>query len=124
MENKKNYNNMYKPKEEKKTLGEIKEDLVEAAPAEEPATPKKAKAEESEVKKEVKKTTVPAKKKESKRIGKVTGGLSLNVRKAPNGEIIKAVPNGSILTIIGEDGEWYKISEPLEGFVMKKFVQV
>ena len=44
-------------------------------------------------------------------IGTVTtGGLSLNVRTGPWGTIVGSLQNSSRVTIIGSDGDWYKIS--------------
>ena len=51
-------------------------------------------------------------------------GGGLNVRIAPNGDIVKVISNGDNVTIDSEDGDWYKISVPYEGYVMKKFIEV
>ena len=129
---KKNYNNMYKPK----TLKEINDELT--APVEESAEvePQVEEVEEAkdevveekveEVKEEIaveEKKEEPIAKKAS--TGKVTGGLSLNVRKAPGGEIIKVLSNGESVTIKDDsNADWYEISSPVSGFVMKKFIQL
>ncbi len=88
---KKNYDRMYEPKEEIKE--EVTEESVET-PVEDIPLPK------------------PSKKKV--KFGVVIGG-SLNVRKAPGGEIIKAINDNDNVTIDSEDGDWYKISVPVEG---------
>lgn len=131
MGNKVNYASMYKTKEEpKKTLGEIKEELTEAAPAEESIN-EEAKAEEPEVIEEaveeekVEEIKAPVVKEQPKKVGRVTGGLSLNVRNTPNGEIMDVLSNGTQVTIKNEENEdWYEISDPVKGFVMKKFIEV
>lgn len=56
-------------------------------------------------------------------IGTVIGG-SLNVRKAPNGDIITSIKEGTQVVIVDESNpEWYKIESPEKGYVMKKFVK-
>lgn len=126
---KKNYNNMYKPK----TLKEINEELT--APVEEPVV---AEPSIEEVKEEIKEEKVEEVKEEIKEettvevlaakkamSGIVTGGLSLNVRKTPGGDIIKVIRNGEKVTIDDDsNSDWFKISSPIEGFVMKKFIKL
>ena len=74
--------------------------------------------------KEEKKVEEP--KKENKVIrGKVTGGLSLNVRNQPStmGQIISSLKDGDKVIIVDESyADWYKIQSP-EGFVMRKFIE-
>ena len=96
---KKNYNKMYESKEEVK-----KEDVVEETPVEEVKTEK-------------------ATKKKSIKFGRVING-SLNVRKTPNGDIANILKDGENVTIESEKDDWYKISVPYEGYVMKKFIEV
>lgn len=98
---KKNYDKMYEPKEEIKE--EVTEEPVKETPVEDIPIPKVSKKKE--------------------KFGKVVGG-SLNVRKTPGGEIIKAISDNENVTIDSEDGDWYKISVPVEGYVMKKFIEV
>lgn len=117
---KRNYNNMYKSK----TLKEINEEVA-AAPVEEPTDV----VEEAPVEEKKEKVKVETKKPEVAKpsfAGIVTGGLSLNVRKSPNGEIIKAIPNNTRVVVVDKDSndEWYEISEPISGFVMKKFISL
>lgn len=59
-------------------------------------------------------------------VGRVIGGLNLNVRKQPkaDGEIIDTVKDGvtvQIMETINE--EWYHIASP-NGYVMSKYVQL
>ena len=74
--------------------------------------------------KEEKKVEEP--KKENKVIrGKVTGGLSLNVRNQPStmGTIVNTLKDGEKVVIVDESyADWYKIQSP-EGFVMRKFIE-
>lgn len=114
---KKNYNGMYKSK----NLKEISEEVA-AAPVEELS---KIEVEPAEEKDEVIIHELP--KPEVVKIDKtgvVTGGLNLNVRKTPGGEIIDAIPTGTQIKIVDEKDEWYEISSPIVGFVMKKFVEI
>lgn len=107
----KSYDKMYEEKKEEK---------IEAAPAEEPvvesaeAEPKAKTTKKSKVAEEI-----PAMK---PFMGIVAGGLNLNVRRTPNGEIIAVIPEGAQVRVIDEpeDG-WYKIESP-KGFVMKKYI--
>ena len=118
---KRSYNNMYKPK----TLKEINEEV--AAPVEELSKSEEAPAEEvtDKVEEEVVEEAAKVEEPKVKKTGVVTGGLNLNVRKAPGAEIIKAIPTGTKVTIEDDsDAEWYKISEPVAGFVMKKFITI
>lgn len=60
----------------------------------------------------------------NKTTGKVVGGASLNVRFTPNGSVETTIAEG-VEVIIEEDlGDWYKISYPAIGYVMKKFIEV
>lgn len=103
----KSYDKMYDEKKEVK----------EATPAEEPVV-EKAEAEPEVVVKETKEEpmTKPF-------MGVVTGGLNLNVRRTPGGEIVAVIPEGAqvrVLEVI--DSDWYRIESP-KGFVMKKFIK-
>lgn len=114
---------MYKSK----TLKEINEEVA-AAPVEEP-TVVVEEAPVEEIKEEVKIEPKKEKKPEVAKTsigGIVTGGLNLNVRKSPNGEIVKTIPNGTKVVIVDKDSnaDWYGISEPVKGFVMKKFISI
>ena len=51
--------------------------------------------------------------------GKVTTSL-LNVRKEPNGEIVKTLKANEQVSILGEEGDWYMIDN---GYVMKQYIQ-
>lgn len=45
------------------------------------------------------------------KIGRVsTGGPTLNVRSGPWGTIVGSLSNGSSVTIVGQSGDWYKVS--------------
>lgn len=114
---KKNYNNMYKSK----SLKEISEETA-TAPVEELS---KTEVEPTEVEENVIKMELPKPEVEKiEKTGTVTGGLNLNVRKQPSGEIIGSVPSGTKVVIINDRDDWYEISSPVAGFVMKKFVLV
>lgn len=107
----KNYDKMY---EEKKEV---------AAPAEEPVV------ESANAEPEVE-TAQPAKKEKVAEeipaikpfMASVTGGLNLNVRRTPGGEIIAVIPDGAQVRVLDEVDEWYRIESP-KGFVMKKFIK-
>ena len=122
---KNNYNAMYKSsiKDEDETPV-----IEETAPVEEPAVVAEevledVKIEEPKVEEEKIEET-PVKVESSEKNGIVTGSLSLNVRKEPNGDIIKTIAPNEKVIIKDEDGDWFKISSPVEGFVMKKFINV
>ena len=115
------YNNMY----ESKTFKGINDELT--APVEEPEAPEapveeiEDKIEELEDEETV--VEIPETKKEIS--GFVTGGLNLNVRKSPNGDIIKSIRTGDKVSIIDDSNpDWYKISSPIEGYVMRKFIKL
>lgn len=93
---KRNYDKMYESKEEVKNEEEIVDELE--------VTPKEVKGKKF-------------------KFGRVFGG-SLNVRKTPNGEILNVIKDGENVTIKSEDDDWYEISVPYDGFVMKKFIEV
>ena len=106
---KRNYNKMY-------------EENLEAAPAEEPVVESATAEEAEEIVKEPKKVAddIPATK---PFMGTVTGGLNLNVRKTPNGEVVHVIPEGAQVRVLDDSNhDWYKIESP-EGFVMKKFIK-
>ena len=104
---------------------EEKKEVTEAALAEEPIV-ESAEAEpvEEEIVEKPKKTKVaddiPATK---PFMGVVTGGLNLNVRRTPNGEIVAVIPEGAQVRVLDklEDG-WYRIESP-KGFVMSKYIK-
>ena len=105
---KRNYNKMY---EENLEAAPVEEPVVESAKAEVEETPKKSKKVADDI---------PATK---PYMGTVTGGLNLNVRKTPNGEVVHVIPEGAQVRVLDDsDRDWYKIESP-EGFVMKKFIK-
>ena len=107
---KKNYNELYKSSIPAEEAAPAEEPVVEAAPAEE---------------EEVKEETTEKKTKKAKMpfMGIVTGGLNLNVRKTPAGEIIATVADGAQVRVLEDvNDDWYKIESPA-GFVMKKFIK-
>lgn len=56
-------------------------------------------------------------------MGVVIGGLSLNVRKTPGGDIVSSLPDGAQVRVIeSADDKWYRIESPV-GFVMKDFIK-
>lgn len=58
------------------------------------------------------------------RKGVVTGVSNLRVRKKPEGEVIHLISEKTIVTIIGDEGDWFFIRTPgIDGYVMKKFIQ-
>lgn len=60
---------------------------------------------------------------EKARIGRLYNTEKLNVRKAPGGEIVAVIDNKTTVTIVNDaDSEWFEISAPVKGFVMKKFI--
>lgn len=97
---KRSYDKMYEPKEE------IQEEVV--TPVVEPP---------------IVEVTPEGPKKKKFKFGKVVGG-SLNVRKAPDADIVNVLKDGENVTIESEDGDWYEISVPYAGYVMKKFIEV
>lgn len=106
-----NYSRMYKAEEE---VTEVPVETVKGTIAEEikkEETKKSAKKE--------KKATIPTS-------GKVIGNASLNVRQKPalDADILTTLTPGTEITIADQSDEWYKISIPVNGFVMKKFVEV
>ena len=107
------YNNMYKSDVEKEVTPN--EEVVEVVEVEEPVEKIKP---EKPAKRE-KKNAIP----ES---GKVIGDASLNVRQNPSlsAGIINTLTPGVVVNIVEQSDEWYKISAPVAGFVMKKFVEV
>lgn len=112
-----NYGKMYKAEEE---VTEVPVEPAKGSIAEE--------IKKEEIKKEeIKKSNT---KKEKKNVipesGKVIGNASLNVRQKPTMEsgVITTITPGTEISIIDQSDEWYKISIPVSGFVMKKFVEV
>ena len=105
---KKSYNNMYKAKAKAEADVETPAKIMEEASVPVEEAPKKE--------------AKPARKKQ--KTGTVIGDLNLNLRKEPNGEIVGSFPPGTKV-VIAEDAndEWYKITDPSEGYVMKKFIE-
>lgn len=96
-----NYDRMYKEKD------------VDAVPAEEPKVEESA---TEEVKPKAKKVKLPF-------MGTVTGGLGLNVRKTPGGQIIGVISDGAQIRVLNDENpDWYQIESPA-GYVMKKFIK-
>ena len=114
MSPRKNYNQMYKEENDTRSKKELKESVYEKV--EEPVKEEKIldEVKEDDVMEKVKK--VRKKKKE----GVVVNG-TLNVRSAPNGDIVGSIPSGEVIEILDEQDGWYKIDR---GFVMSKFVEV
>lgn len=105
---KKSYDKIY---EEKKK---------DAAPAEEPVVDEAKASIDEPVKESVEPEEIPMTK---PFMGTVIGGLSLNVRKTPNGEIIGALAEGAQVKVLEiANADWYKIESP-EGYVMKRFIK-
>lgn len=99
---------------------------IEEAPAEEEINEEQKEVEEliEEIKKEepvVEKVELPNTDK-----GRVIGSGNLNVRKAPimGDNVASFLAPGTFIKIEETVGEWYKISEPICGFVKSKFVEV
>lgn len=65
-------------------------------------------------------------KEEKAKEGKVIGGIQLNVRITPGGAIKTTIPDGTKVTIKSsfKNDEWFQITAPVEGYVMKKFIEV
>ena len=118
---KKNHNSMYK----NKTLKEINEEVA-TAPVEELAVTTAPVEEIEDVKiKEVKEDTIVEPVVNKAYAGIVTGGLNLNVRKSPNGEVIRVLRDGERVEIKDDTyHDWYEIYSPVKGFVMKKFIKL
>ena len=57
--------------------------------------------------------------KESYRVFVNDPNSPLNVRKGPgtNYDVVRDLINGTVLTVVGTDGDWLKISRPVEGYV-------
>ena len=127
---KKNYSSMYK----NKTLKEINEEVA-TAPVEEPAVTEAPIEEIEDIKIEEPKVEVEEVKEKKVAVsepvvnkayaGVVTGGLNLNVRKSPNGEVIRVLHDGERVEIKDDTyHDWYEIYSPVKGFVMKKFIKL
>ena len=113
---KRNYNKMY---EENQEAAPAEESVVESAEADQEVVeaPKKFKKEKE---KERVADDIPS---INPFMGIVTGGLNLNVRKSPNGEIIAVIPEGAQVRVLDDSNEdWYKIESP-KGYVMKKYIK-
>lgn len=100
---------------------EEKKEVTEAAPAEEPVVESAEAEPEVETAKEPKVAEeIPAMK---PFMGVVTGGLNLNVRRTPNGEIVAVIPEGAQVRVLDDSEKgWYRIESP-KGFVMSKFIK-
>ena len=107
----KSYDKMYDEKRKEKEAAPAEELVVESAEAE----PEEKTVEEPKVAEEIP-ATKPF-------MGTVTGGLNLNVRKTPNGDIISVLAEGAQVRILDDsDPKWYRIESP-EGYVMKDFIK-
>lgn len=107
----KSYDKMYDEKKEVKEAAPAEEPIIESAEAE----PEIETAKESEVVKEIA-VIKPF-------MGIVTGGLNLNVRRTPGGEIVAVIPEGAQVRVLEVvDSDWYRVESP-KGFVMKKFIK-
>lgn len=97
-------------KEEPEIIEDVKEEVIDE-PAEEAIDEPVVESE-------------PVKEKAEKaRIGRLYNTEKLNVRKAPGGEIAAVIDNKTTVTIVNDaDSEWFEISAPVKGFVMKKFI--
>lgn len=114
-----NYDQMYNNSNYEKKKIPVVETVEEIV---EPVVEEKVEPVANTVREKVEKEETPEVKKSY--TGRVIGGLKLNVRKEPNGDVISTLSDGDVVTIIDDtESEWYKIKSP-EGFVMKKFVQV
>lgn len=101
----KNYNNMYNPENAPE---EVKDQIAKVEDLEQ---------EVNDFKEEkIKKT----------KEGKVIGGIQLNVRETPGGTIKTTIQDGTKVTIKSSfrDDEWFQITTPVEGYVMRKFIEV
>lgn len=55
-----------------------------------------------------------------------TGGGRLNIREAPdlNSAVIGQAPNGSTLTLLGKEGDWYRVSRGnLNGYAYARYIK-
>lgn len=108
------YDRMYKEMDAKDYEKSIETPIEEAKEEKIPELTAEVEVIKEDVKKEVKKQSIT---------GTVIGG-SLNVRTAPNGDIISSIKDGTKVVIVDESNpEWFKIESP-EGYVMKKFVRI
>lgn len=100
---------------EQETNVDVEENEADATVTAEPE-PEPVKKDAQKVKKE---KTLPAK-------GKVIGGASLNVRSNPltTAPIVTTITNGTEVTVEEDCADFYRISYPATGFVMKKYVEV
>lgn len=123
----KNYHNFYKDNSEP-----INEEIVAEEVTEEPVIPAEEDIDEpvsapvEEVKEEEPAPVVEEAPKKASDIYVVAKTPKLNVRKTPNGEVVNILNEGAQVTIDSnfEDNDWYKIKEPTNGYVMKKYIQV
>ena len=99
---------------------ETEVDVTAEPELEQEADPEPVKKDEAKNTQKVKKEkTLPAK-------GKVIGGASLNVRSNPltTAPIVTTITNGTEVTVEEDCADFYRISYPATGFVMKKYVEV
>lgn len=76
-------------------------------------------------KKEIIKEETPVVEEKIVKKGSVVGSANLNVRETPGGSIKTTITPGTEVVIEEEvNEEWFKISAPIDGFVMKKFIEV
>ena len=53
-----------------------------------------------------------------------SNGNTVNLRKTPNGTVIKAVPIGATIEIIKEEGDWAEVEyNSTRGYMMTKFIK-
>lgn len=101
---KKNYSKMYDKKEEPAVMTEVTPDEVIETTVED---------------------IIKEDKKDSFKTGKVVGEANLNVRQTPGGSVVTTITPGTEVEIETEVNEdWYKITKPVTGHVMKKFIEV
>ncbi len=109
-----NYHKMYNNSFEEPEIVEDVVETVEEAPVEE--------VEEVTEPEPVKEEPVKVEAKKA-RIGRLYNTEKLNVRKAPGGEVVMIIDKKQTVTIENDaDPEWFEISSPIKGFVMKKFI--
>lgn len=126
-----NYNKMYKNEEvvtEETPVEEVvtpsEEDVVEESVTEEAPVEEVVAEEEPAPVEEPVKVEAPAPVANDV-MGTVSGTALLNVRKTPGGEVATVLKEGDKVKI--EDNtnpDWFEISSPVHGFVMKKYIKI
>ena len=116
----KNYHKFYEENLEpidEEFVEEVKEETVEETEVPEPV---------EEVKDEEPAPVIEEAPKKASDIYVVAKTSKLNVRKNPNGEVVNILNEGTQVVVDPnfEDNDWYKIKEPTNGYVMKKYIQV